>query len=81
MAGGGGRCVLGRAREKEGEVLYARRGGSTSPSWPTGTPAWARSGGDLRRSTRPMRNGGSPTGECTPATWHRPRPPRKRHDL
>jgi hypothetical protein len=32
-------------------------------------------------SRRPMGNGGSPAGECAPAAWNQPRPPRKRHDL
>jgi hypothetical protein len=42
----------------------ARGGGFASLSWPTGTQAWARGGSDMRRSRRPMGNGGSPAGKC-----------------
>jgi hypothetical protein len=73
--------LVARARggRKEGEFY---RHAEAVPSHCRGlqeTPAWARSSGDVRRGRRPRGRGGSPAGECAPAAWHRPRPPRKRH--
>jgi hypothetical protein len=70
-------CSGMRGKEAGGGFIcpVARRGSFASPSWPTGAPAWARGGGDVRRSRRPMENGGSPADECAEAAWHRPKLP------
>jgi hypothetical protein len=82
MAGGGGQLGCSGARGKRKGEFY--RCVEAVPPHRRGlqkTPAWARSGGDMRRSRRPMGNGSLPAGECAPAAWHRPRPPHKRHGL
>jgi hypothetical protein len=84
MAGGGGWLGCSGTRGKEeGEFIgpVARRGSFASPSWPTGAPAWARGGGDVRRGRRPMAEGSARGGECAVAAWNRPKPPRQRHGL
>jgi hypothetical protein len=75
--------LLERARERGRGFIgpVARRGGFASPSCPTGTPAWARGGGDVRQSRRPMGSGSSPASKCAQAAWHRPKLPRKHHGL
>jgi hypothetical protein len=84
MAGGGRWQGCSGARGKEEGGFY-RPGVSQDSfaraSWPTRAPTWARGGGDVRRSRRPMRNGSSPAGECAQAACHQPRLPRKRHGL
>jgi hypothetical protein len=54
------------------------RGGCSVAAWPTGARGWARDGGDVRRSRRPMAEGGARWGESVVAAWHRPKPPRVR---
>jgi hypothetical protein len=80
MAGGGGQLGGSGARgKKEGEgfIGAVRRFRLTVVAYRDSS----RGGGDVRRCRRPMEKGGSPAGECAPAAWHRPRPPRKRHGL
>jgi hypothetical protein len=73
----GGRDARACEEMRQGGFIcpVGRRGGFTSPSWPTGAPAWARGSRDVRWSRRPMENGGSPTGECAQAAWHWPKLP------
>jgi hypothetical protein len=59
----------------------ACRGGCSIASWPTGAKEWARGGGDVRRGRRLMAEGGARGGESVVAAWHRPKPPRMRHEL
>jgi hypothetical protein len=76
---GGGGGWLGRAREKErgGFIgLGACQGGCSVAAWPTGATVWARGGGEVRRSRRPMAQGGARGGESAVAAWHWPKPPR-----
>jgi hypothetical protein len=80
MAGGGG--WLGRTREKGVGVFIgpgACRGGCSIASWPTGAKEWALGGSDVRRSRRPMVEGGARGGESAVVAWHQPKPPRMRH--
>jgi hypothetical protein len=76
---------LARARVEKGEGggafigPWVCRGGCLVAAWPTGARGWARGGGDVRRSRRPMAEGGACWDESAVAAWHRTKPPLVRH--
>jgi hypothetical protein len=74
-------CSGARGKEKGGSFIGpgACRGGCSVAAWPIAAREWARGGGDVRRSRRPMAEGGARGGELAVAAWHRPKPPRVRH--
>jgi hypothetical protein len=55
------------------------RVGCSVAAWPTGARGWARGGGDVWRSRRPMAEGSARWGESAVAAWHQPKPPRVCH--